>query len=110
MFEDENELRIVVALSLQSALVGRVSPNLRAVAAGWDLARRTVRIRCYFDGPISEDDIDRMVDVQIEVYAQFSDDYRVELETERHDAPLSLGGKGLQRWAYMRLEPSQANA
>ncbi len=63
------EFRQCVLLSVQRALLGEVPPALRGVTLGWDDS--LIYLRCYFDGPISEEDHESMELVATEVMADF---------------------------------------
>jgi hypothetical protein len=82
------EFRQCVLLSVQRALLGEVPPALRGVTLGWD--DRLVYLRCYFDGPISEEDHESMELVATEVMADFFPERNVELQVVRQDAPSRL--------------------
>ena len=52
MINADDTLRQRIVLSVQRALLGEVTPNLRGVAADWNDTE--IRVVCYFDGPISD--------------------------------------------------------
>lgn len=54
----DNELRIKILLSLQVALLGEITPNIRGITCGWNNFKITVH--CYFQGEINDDDKERM--------------------------------------------------
>ncbi len=89
------EFRRCVLLSVQRALLGEVPPALRGVTLGWD--DRLIYLRCYFDGPISEEDRESMELVATEVMADFFLERNVELQVVRQDAPSRLDP--LEVWA-----------
>ena len=97
------DLRIEVLLSLQTALLGEVSPNLRGVTCDWDTSRLV--IHCIFDGVILEEDRESMECVATELIAYFPEDYQVLLECIRKDAPQPLQTCMLKKWVYWRREP-----
>lgn len=84
----ENSLRKEIFSSVAGALLGSVTPYLRAVAADWDDVG--IHIVCYFHGPISEDDQEIMSIVHTEVAADFIDTMPVDLVTERLDMPARM--------------------
>jgi hypothetical protein len=96
----ESELHQPVLLSAQRALLGEVPPALRGVALGWDDKR--IYLRCYFDGPISEEDHESMERIATEMMADFFPERNVELQVVRQDAPARLDP--LEAWAYRRRE------
>ena len=99
------ELRRTVLLSLQTALLGEVPPNLRGVTCDWDASTSALVIRCIFDGKILEEDRESMECVETEVIADFPEDYQVRLECIRRDAPQLLQTDMLLEWVYQRREP-----
>jgi hypothetical protein len=94
------EFRQCFWFSVQRALLGEVPPALRGVTLGWD--DRLIYLRCYFDGPISEEDHESMELVATEVMADFFLERNVELQVVRQDAPSRLDP--LEVWAYHRQE------
>ncbi len=50
----DNQLRIQVLLSLQMALLGEITPNIRGITCGWNAY--DITIHCYFQGEINDDD------------------------------------------------------
>ncbi len=97
------KLRLEVLLSLQTALLGEVPPNLRGVTCDWDTS--ALVIHCIFDGAILEEDRESMECVATEVMANFPEDYQVLLECIRRDAPQSLQTEGLKAWVYQLCSP-----
>lgn len=98
----DNEIRIQLLLCLQLALLGEVTPNLRLVACAWDAAK--ISIPAVFDGPISEDDRDRIEVAVTEIMASFPD-HLVESDILRLDYPRPLRPLWLTRNVYKRFEP-----
>jgi hypothetical protein len=92
--------RALVLLSVQRALLGRISTSLRGVTVGW--SNGVVRLRFYFDGPIRNSDREWVAQTALEVMEDFLPPWRVEEEVFRMDAPLEL--EGLEAWAYLRGE------
>ena len=95
------DIRPMVLLSIQRALLGEVFPSLRGVSVGWN--ETGIRIVCYVDGPVSSADLERLSSVETEVMADFSENFRVNLEIVRCDAPSEM--RALTAWAYRRWEP-----
>jgi hypothetical protein len=98
---DNKELRIKVLLSLQVALLGKISPNIRGITCSWDFSK--IIIRCIFHGKIDEEDRDSMEIACTEVMADFPD-HDVEIEYLRADASESLNKFVLMAWVYCRKE------
>jgi hypothetical protein len=92
-----------LALSLQRALLGAVTPNMRAVYARRD--RNEIVITFVFDGDISADDVETTGIVSTEVISDFPDPDITVTENLIHtlgSAPLVHQGHG--RLAYLRKE------
>jgi len=62
-------IRAATLLSIQGALVGAISANVRRVLCRW--SDTSVEIRAIFDGTPSEDDLETMSIVETEVMADF---------------------------------------
>lgn len=101
----DTEFRTKVLLSLQRALLGEITPTMRAVAVQWSAERIVIRV--YTDGEAPADvreDFDASVVTQ--VVADFSlpdrGDPKVEFEFTRFDAPARLPDWGVL--VYARAE------
>jgi 5-(carboxyamino)imidazole ribonucleotide synthase len=81
-------IRPLVLLSVQRALLGEISDAVRAVACGW--SENSVAINCYFDGEITEDDRESMSCLETELLAGFPPEYEVTVSLFRCDSPQSL--------------------
>jgi hypothetical protein len=77
-----------LCLILQTALLGEVSGALRGVAFG--IGERVVRVRFWYDGPVSDEDRESASCVVSELYASLLHDWRVDDEVIRLDAPARL--------------------
>ena len=88
-------------LSAQRALLGEVPPSLRMAALDWD--EKWIYLRCYFDGPISEEDRESMESVTTEMIADFFPELNVELQVIRLDVP-SRVKQPATAVAYLRRE------
>ena len=97
-------MRTSVLLSLQRALLGAVTPNMRAICVGWD--EKLIRIRAIYDGEIDDEDRERFSEVGTKVIADFSAPMAIEEECVRLDPPERLVSLGLKEWVYWRYEPS----
>jgi hypothetical protein len=94
------ELIIGVRLSLQRALLGEVSSNLRAVV--FSITDLTIDARFYFDGPISQEDEESTSCVETEVLADYDQEYTVTARCIRLDFPAPISDNGI--WIYLRRE------
>lgn len=83
--------------SAQRALRGEVTENLVAVTCG--LENHTVKLNAYFEGEVSEDDVEHIQAVGTEIIADFPDGYMIE------EACFSVAERApevLDFWAYKR--------
>ena len=96
--------RVSILLTVQKALWGEVTPNLRAVFIGWSDLTDDSSIKLYFvyDGEISDDDKDNGECVTAEVLAIFPDnDVAAEfLQIDYPNKIPALGNEGI----YFRKE------
>lgn len=91
----------MVLLTIQQALLGEVSSNLRAVMVSY--AESSVRFEAYFDGEIGEEEREAMSMVETELIAQLAATETVTHELIRLDAPELLPKDRI--WVYFRKEP-----
>ncbi len=66
----------------------------------WDTT--SIRAVAYFDGPVSNEDRDRIGDVETEVLADFVPRFSARIEIQQVDSPIRL--TGLMVWVYRRWE------
>jgi hypothetical protein len=90
----------LVLLSVQRALLGVVTPELRAVVVDLDDARQVLYIRFYYHGEVSEDLIELWNCAITEV--DLGPDYFFDEGIERLDYPNKIPFRG--RYAYLRKE------
>ena len=103
------DLRTRVLLSLQRALLGEVTPEVRAVAVAWSAERITIRVYTCGEAPaVLRDEFDASVVTQ--VVADFSHPEgggpEVAVQFERCDPPAPLPDGG--QLVYARAEPDSA--
>lgn len=91
---------VLLKLSLQRALLGEVTDSLMAVTAG--AKGKTIVLRAYFDGEVSEDDEERMQCVGTEVIADFVDDAE-DIKVQVYDAQTNKLTM-LEFWAFMKAQ------
>ena len=89
-----------VALLLQTALLGEVSPALRGVTVG--VLGDRVSLVLYFDGPVSVEDRESASCVETELIASLPEALTVTSEVIRSDPPAQL--VVLDRWVFRRRE------
>ncbi|QPC91860.1 hypothetical protein [Mesorhizobium sp. INR15] len=97
-----HEIRAKLLLSVQRALLGAVSPNLRAVTCGWHEVE--IKLRFVFDGEIAEENFEDAGVVASEVAADFPAPWTVDEDIVRLDCPQDLRLTALTLWAYLRKE------
>lgn len=88
-------------LSLQRALLGEITPNIRGITCACN--KNKIVIRCYFAGEITEEDKDSMDCVEGEVIADFPE-YTIDLQCIAIDMSESLAQHRLSAWVYLRKE------
>ena len=97
------EVRCLLLLSVQRALLGAVPAHLRQVSCGWN--GEWLGLRFIFDGPIGGEATDAAQIVSTEVIADFPDGWMIEETIERMDYPEPLApGAGTPLLAYRRKE------
>ncbi len=92
--------RCEVMMALQQALLGEVSPQIRAVSVSWEDG--SIHFLAYIDGPISEEVRESMSCSETELMALFPSSESVTHEVIRLDEPLPIP-KDLV-WVYRRRE------
>lgn len=97
-------LRAQVLLSLQRALLGEISSQLRGVTCEW--GEEEILIEAIFDGEIENSDQDSLECVGSEVAADFPE-HRVEVLSTRIDFPSRLNEKSRTEWVYLRKESEE---
>lgn len=112
MSDNDALLRQKILLSVQRALLGSVTSNLRGVAIDWNDSE--IRIVCYCHGPISDEDREEMSCVCTEVAADFIDIAPVDFALQQVDMPKKIIGPGSvigpekmighRAWAFLRKE------
>ena len=96
-------LSIVDALiSIQTALLGVVTPALRAVIVDYNPDEEILFVRFYYDGSISEDLEDLWQCAITEASAHLGPDCFVDEGVERLDYPQKIPRR--DRYAYLRKE------
>ena len=93
--------RRAVMLAVQTALLGEVTPNLRAVTVSWHSS--SVRARLLYDGHVEGSETECASDIEAELMAVFPEE-NVSVFAEQLDYPKDLNERHLQAWAYMRKE------
>lgn len=81
----QDDSNVYLRLSLQRALLGNVTPNIRAVLA--ESVDKRISMLFYFDGEVSDEDEDLVSVVETEVMADFDENFNVEAIIHRLDSP-----------------------
>jgi len=95
------DLRARLLLSVQRALLGEVTANIRAVTCSVDANK--IVLRWIVDGAISEELEDNLSVLGTEVISDFSD-HHISEEFIRCDAPSDIKAFYLDYLAYLRKE------
>lgn len=101
MSELPTEFRSRVLLTFQVALLGMVTPSLRAVTVGWE--GRRITARCIYDRAIVNEDWETCSDLEGEVLASFPNQ-EVEVSPRYLERGRDLRSELLQAWVYRRKE------
>lgn len=94
------EKSIEVRLSLQRALLGQITPNIRFIILLF--VQNEVKINFYFDGLIQDKDYERASCVETEVMADYDASTNISVECVRLDFPAVPDIDGI--WVYQRCE------
>lgn len=95
---DENRALILI----QIALLGIVTPNLRAVKIGVDNENKILKVHFFYDGEISEQESFTLNSKINEILHSFLSGYQLDKKTVRLDFPNEIPVEG--RLAYLRNE------
>jgi hypothetical protein len=93
---------VSLRLSVQTALLGLVTPKLRAVACGWQ--GDTIIIDFLFDGEFTAEEAEECRVASTEVVADYPK-ARLDERITAYPYPMPLGEKRLSHWVYIRKEP-----
>lgn len=94
--------KCAVLISLQQALLGEITANLRAVTVTY--SETSIHFEAYFDGEITDGDRESMSLVETEVMAEFPSAHTITHEVVRLDAPALIPKD--RTWVYFRKELS----
>ena len=97
------ELRVRVLLTVQAALLGAITPNLRAVICCWDAEE--VKVTAIFDGEPSEEEKELFSEVEAEILAQMPC-HEVVLECNCAEYPGKISLPRNCQYVYLRREPT----
>ncbi|GGP17728.1 hypothetical protein GCM10010970_01210 [Silvimonas iriomotensis] len=88
-------------LSLQRALLGNITPNIRAITGHIEVGK--IRLGFYFHGVIDDDSRENASIVETEVIADFDESFHVDTLVQRVDFPevMEIGDDLL---VYLRKE------
>ncbi len=91
---------------MQQALLGKVTPSLRAVKVNLDDATHTLECSFFYDGKITDELYDLASQTAITGAAPFAPNYTLKLNVEQLDFPNKIQRVG--RWVYKRREENHA--
>ncbi|MDN0117881.1 hypothetical protein QVN83_02675 [Yersinia frederiksenii] len=72
-------------LSIQRALLGNITHNVRAIIA--ELRQNDIQLFFYYDGEIQESDKETASEIESEIIADFDDNCNIDLNIRRLDYP-----------------------
>jgi hypothetical protein len=98
---DQTDLRARLLLSVQRALLGEVTSNMRAVTCS--AGRSKIDLRWIIDGDVSDELKDALSAIGAEVIADFPS-HRICGEVVRCDAPSDIKALYLDELVYLRKE------
>jgi hypothetical protein len=75
-------------LSMQSALLGAVTANMRNIAV--DICENKIFLYFFIDGEVLDDDKENISVIETEVIADFEDDFDIETVISRIDSPAPI--------------------
>lgn len=101
MSEPSGEFRSQLLLAFQVALLGMVTPALRAVTVGWEGKR--IAAKCIFDHAVVSDDWETCSDIEGELHASFPD-CAVEVSPVYIERGRDFRAELLTAWVYSRKE------
>ena len=93
--------RSVILLSVQRALLGAISKDIRGVTCAWNGS--TIFIKSFHDGKVSVADKEDMEVVASEVLSDFPG-HEVKVECSKVDYPEKLPLDDAEVWVYRRKE------
>ncbi|OON33566.1 hypothetical protein BTJ39_23940 [Izhakiella australiensis] len=79
------ELTNYFKLSIQRALLGNVTSNMRSIVA--EVKNGNIQLFFYFDGEILDDDEETASQIGTEVIADFDDSFNLDVNIRRLDYP-----------------------
>jgi hypothetical protein len=98
--ETMSEMRTLLGMSLQRALLGEVTPSLRGVGVRVGVSR--VEVGFFYDGDVSHEDRDTASRVEAELLADLPPEFKVVTDVRRVDGRGTLPEMDL--WVYRRQE------
>ncbi|MCT4713942.1 hypothetical protein MUA01_02905 [Enterobacteriaceae bacterium H18W14] len=82
---NHSDLNGFFRLSLQRALLGKVTENIRGVIASLD--ENNILLTFYYDGAITEEDKENASEIETEVIADFDEEFTIDTSVKRFDYP-----------------------
>ncbi|MGS0638778.1 hypothetical protein [Citrobacter sp. VF227] len=88
MMRSNYEIMKRLKLSIQSALLGAITENMRNIAI--DISENKIMLYFFISGEITEDDRENISIIETEVIADFEDKFDIESVIKRVDYPESI--------------------
>ncbi|MDF7675809.1 hypothetical protein PT286_03555 [Neisseriaceae bacterium ESL0693] len=79
---------ILLRLSIQSALIGEITPNIRRVIV--NIIEKKIKLFFFIDGEVTEDMEEEISCIETEVIADFEQGYTIETTIKRVDFPIEI--------------------
>ncbi len=99
--QEKNELLKRLALAVQNALLGNISPNLRAVLIDVDIEKKILFFFFFYDGVVGDKLFD-LASVSCTEASSHFPEYKVKEQIESLNFPEKIPSKG--RLVYLREE------
>ena len=106
-FMEERQIPCYALLSVQRALLGVITPNIRHISMEW-VGFESARLRVYYDSPPTDEEVEEMDSVGGQVLADVPFHWMEELDVRVTTAPMDKL-ESLARPVYYRKEPIKGN-
>lgn len=99
---NDDKFRVMILLSLQSALLGEVFSKMRCVTCSW--SNDNLQVIAIVDGEIDDEDKESLECIHSELLAMLPDNFSVLIDSVRIDSPVEYSNKLLSCCVYKRRE------
>lgn len=83
-----NDYILDLKLSIQRALLGEITPNIRCVTI--NIINKKIELSFFIDGKVTEDDQENISCIETEVIADFEDNFDIKTNIKRIDYPYPI--------------------